>query len=303
MRTRYEHNGLVWIDMESPSRDEAQDVVDQYGVAPLVAQELLLPSTKPRADFYPGYVYLVLHFPALHHSHRAREQEIDFIIGKKFLITTRYDTIDPLHKFSKIFEVNSLLDTSNLGEHGGMLFFALLKQLYKSVEHEVEFIKHDIAIIEESIFAGHEVRMVSGISRVARDLLNLRQVMEPHREVLREFETKGAQFFGEEFAPYLRALSDEYYRVHNHIMRQTESLHELRETNNSLLTTKQNETMKVFTIMAFVTFPLSLIASIFSTDAVHEPIIGSPYDFWIILGIMAFAAFLMLLYFKTKRWL
>jgi len=303
MRTRYEHNGLVWIDMESPSRDEAQDIVDQFGVSPLVAEELLLPSTKPRAEFFPGYVYLVLHFPALRHSHRSREQEVDFIIGKQFLITTRYDTIDPLHKLSKIFEVNNLLDKSNIGEHGGFLFFAVLKKLYKSVEHEVEFIRHDIAIIEEHIFAGHEVRMVTAISRVARDLLNLRQVIEPHREVLREFEARGPAFFGEDFSPYLRALSDEYYRVHNHIMRETESLHELRETNNALLTTKQNETMKIFTILAFTTFPLTLVAAIFSMDSKYTPIVGSPYDFWIIIGLMALMTCCMFWYFKHKKWL
>jgi len=99
MRTRYEHNGLVWVDLESPSRDEVQDVVDQFAIESSVAEELLLPSTKPRVDFYADYAYLVLHFPALRHSHRTREQEVDFIVGKNFLITTRYDTIDPLHKF------------------------------------------------------------------------------------------------------------------------------------------------------------------------------------------------------------
>jgi len=202
-----------------------------------------------------------------------------------------------------VFEVNTLLDKSNLGEHGGDLFFAMMKKMYRSIDHELEFIRHDIAVIEEHIFAGHEIRMVSAISRSARDLLNLRQVIEPHREILHEFETGGGRLFGEGFVPRLRALSDEYYRVHNHVMRQTESLHELRETNNALLTTKQNETMKTFTIMAFLTFPLSLIASIFSTDAQHEPIVGSPYDFWIIIGLMLGVAFLMYLYFKRKHWL
>jgi hypothetical protein len=57
-------------------------------------------------------------------------------------------------------------------------------------------------------------------------------------------------------------MSNEYYRVHNHVMRNTESLHELRETNNSLLTTKQNETMRVLTGMALLTFPLTLFVTI-----------------------------------------
>ena len=303
MHTRYEHNGLVWIDLESPSRDEVQDVMDQFAIAPLIAEELLLPTTKPRVEFYPTYAYLVLHFPALRHSHKTREQEIDFIVGQNFLITTHYDTIDPLHKFSKVFEVNSLLDKSNLGDHAGYMLYYMLKKLYGAVQHEVEYVQHDLAIVEDHVFSGHEVSMVASISRSARDLLNLRQRIEPHREVLRDFESGGPQFFGKDFSPYVRAISDEYYRVYNHIMRATESLHELRETNNSLLTTKQNETMRILTIMALLTFPLALFVALFDIDATSNPIIGLPYDFWIILGAVLTIGTGMLLYFKHRKWL
>jgi magnesium transporter len=303
MHSRFEHNGLVWIDLESPTREEVQDVVDQFGIDLLIGEELLLPSTKPRAEFYSSYAYVVLHFPALRHSHKTREQEMDFVIGRNFLVTTHYDTIDPLHKFSKIFEVNSVLDKSNLGDHAGFLFFYMLKKLYKAVEHEVEYVRHDLSFVEEHIFSGHEVQMVEAISRSARDLLNLRQTIEPHRDVLRILEEAGPQFFGVDFTPYLRALSNEYYRVHNHITRHADFLHELRETNNSLLTTKQNETIKTLTVMAFVTLPLSLVAGIFEINARNMPIVGNRYDFWIILGIMALTCVVILSYFKHKKWL
>src|SRR3989338_244499 len=303
MHTRYEHNGLIWVDLEPPSRDEVQDVMDQFEIAPLVAEELLLPTTKPRVEFYPTYAYLVLHFPALRHRHKTPEQEIDFIVGHNYIITTHYDTIDPLHKFSKVFEVNTLLDKSNLGDHAGFMLFYMLKNLYGAVEHEVDYVRHALDVIEDRIFSGHEVAMVTNISRSARDLLNLRQRIEPHRDVLRDFEAGGPQFFGTAFSPYLRTLSDEYYRVHNHIMRATESLHELRETNNSLLTTKQNEKMRILTIMALLTFPLALFVAIFDIDAISNPIIGLPYDFWIILGAVLTIGAGMLLYFKHRKWL
>ena len=294
---------MVWIDLESPSRNEVQEVMDQFGIAHLTAEELLLPTTKPRVEFYPTYAYLVLHFPALRHSHKSPEQEVDFVVGHNFIITAHYDTVDPLHNFSKVFEVNSLLDKSNLGDHAGFILFYMLKKLYGAVEHEVEYVRHALDVIEDRIFSGHEVAMVSNISRSARDLLNLRQRIEPHRDVLRDFEAGGPAFFGAEFTPYLRALSDEYYRVHNHIMRATESLHELRETNNSLLTTKQNETMRILTIMALLTFPLALFVAIFDINATSNPIIGLPYDFWIIVGLVIGAGAVMLWYFRHKKWL
>lgn len=303
MHSRFEHNGLVWVDLESPNRTEVQDLAAEFDIAPLVAEELLLPSTKPRVEFQPDYIYIVLHFPALHHSHKTREQEIDFIIGRNYLITTRYDTIDPLHDFSKIFEVNSILDKSNVGEHAGFLFYYMLKKLYKAVEHEIEYISRDLLNIEDRIFMGHEVEVVRAISGSARDLLNLRLTIEPHREILHTLEEAGAQFFGTNFSPYLRAISNDYYRVHNHIMRYTDSIHELRETNNSLLSTKENETMRVLTIMALLTFPLSLMVAILQIDTVHNPIRGLPYDFWIILGTVLFTGTCMIVYFKHKKWL
>ncbi len=302
MYSRLEHEGLVWVDLESPTRDEVARVVEEFQILPMVAEELLFPATKPRAEFYEEYAYLVLHFPALRHSHKTREQEIDFIVGKQFVITAHYDVIDPLHKFAKIFEVHSILDKGDNGGHAGFLFFYMLKKLYKAVEHEVEYVRHDLAVIEEHIFSEHQVEMVAAISRSARDLLNIRQAIEPHREVLHTVETDGPHLFGQEFSSYLRALSNEYYRVHNHVMRETEALHELRETNNSLLTTRQNETMKNLTLLAFITLPLSLIASIFEMNTHDTPIIGMPYDFWIIIGGMLVITLMMLWYFKHKKW-
>ncbi|HEV3245507.1 MAG TPA: CorA family divalent cation transporter [Candidatus Paceibacterota bacterium] len=303
MRSRFEHGGLIWIDLESPTREEVRETAEEFQIEPLVAEELLLPSSKPRAEFHTNYAYVVMRFPALHHSHKTQEQEIDFVIGRNFLVTARYDMVDPLHKFSKVFEVNSVLDESNIGEHAGFIFFYMLRKLYRSIEHEVEYVQHDLHIIEEHIFSGKEISMVAAISRSARDLLNLRQTIEPHREILHELEADGPSFFGPDFAKFLRALSNEYYRVHNHIMRYTEFLHELRETNNSLLTTKQNETMKRFTILAFTIFPLELVAAIFSMRTTSDPIVGLPYDWWIIVGGMSIAVFIMYWYYKRQEWL
>lgn len=303
MQTRFEHDGLQWVDLESPTHDEIVRVAAEFDIDSTIAEELLLPSSKPRAEFYPRYAYIILHFPALRHSHKTREQEIDFVIGEKFIITAHYDTIDPLHKFSKVLEVNTVLNKSTIGEHAGYFFYFMLKKLYRSVEHELEYIQHDLHNIEEQVFSGEEVEMVAAISRSSRDLLNLRQTIEPHRDMLRELELGGPAFWGEDFRPYLRTLSNEYYRVHNHTMRNTESLHELRETNNSLLSTKQNETMRMLTIMALFTFPLALLVAILEADAAGNPIRDMSNGFFLIAAAVAAGGIGMYLFFRYKKWL
>lgn len=300
----YKHKHLTWIDVESPSPEEVRELMEKYNIDPLVADELLLPTLKPRVDTYSNFIYLILHFPAFKHSHGGGiNQEIDFIIGKDFLITTRYDSIDPLHKFSKVFEVNSVLDKSDIGEHAGFLFFYMVRKLYKSLEHELEYIEDSLEIIEEDIFEGKEKEMVIALSHVSRDLLNLKQALSPHQEILSSFSEAGKDFFGNDFSNHLNSIMGEYYRIKNGISVHTDTLYELRETNNSVLSTKQNEVMKVLTIMAFVTFPLSLIASVFGMNTVNIPIVGHFLDFWLVMGIMGFAGLMMFIFFKRNHWL
>ena len=301
MRVTYEHKDLKWVDLESPTREEVKTIMQEFRISPMVAEELLLPATKARIEFHDGFLYLVLHFPAHSHKDHRHEQEIDFIIGHNFVITTRYDHIDSLHQFSKVFEVNSILDKSEIGNSAGLVFFYMMKRLYKMVEHEVEHTRLDMIEIENRIFLGEEKQMVKALSKSGRTLLNLRQTIEPHREVLQRLENEGPRFFGPDFTPYLRALSNDYYRVHNHIMRNTESLRELRETNNGLLSTKQNETIQMLTVLTFIFSPLALLAAVFQASQ-HAPFVGNAYDFWIITLLMVLAAFFLAFYFKKRNW-
>lgn len=303
MYTRHTYRDIVWVDLESPSREDVERVIEEFNIESNIAEELLLPSVKARAEVRADYMYLVLHFPALHHSHKTREQEMDFIIGKKFLITTHYDLIDPLHKFEKIFQTHALLNNYQDAEHAGTIFITMMRRLYRAVEHEVESIRQGMHDIEESIFSNHHVEMVSAISRTARDLLNLRHTIEPHRDALQTLEAHAPTIFDATFVQHIKDLTNEYYRVHNHIMRETESLHELRETNNSMLTTKQNESMRIFTILAFFTFPLTLIVSVADISTPDNPLLAVQHPFWIVVALLTVVTVCMFVYFKRKKWL
>jgi len=234
---------------------------------------------------------------------KSGSQEIDFIIGKDFLITTHYEVIDPLHEFSKVFETNSLLDKSDIEIHAGYLFFYVAKELYRSLSRELDSINRELEDIEEKIFAGGEDKMVKVLSRVTRDLLNVRQAIYPHKDTLNSFEVTGTTFFGNDFKYHLRSIVGEYYKISNVLEGHKETVQELRITNDSLLTTKTNNIIKILTIMAFITFPLSLIASIFGMNTQHMPLIGEQNDFWIIIIFMLGATAMMFIYFKYKKWI
>ena len=316
MLTKHTLRDLTWIDLESPTAEEIREIMETYRLHPLAADELLAPTVKPRVDQYGHFIYLILHFPALKHTHAGdRRQEVDFIIGRDFIITTRYDTIDPLHKFAKVFEVEAVRNNKQGADdnaekkmtpdiqHAGHIFFFMIRKLYRAVQHELEFITDELSAVEERIFQGHEKEMVMELSKTSRHLLDFKQTLTPHRDMLDSFKDVSVEFFDDAFVPYAKAVLGECYRVWAELRNNLEMLSELRETNNSLVSTKQNEVMKILTIMAFVTFPLSLIASIFGMNTHFLPIVGHPNDFWIVTGIMGALTACFFVFFKYKKWL
>jgi magnesium transporter len=302
--TRRSRDSLIWIDLENPSREEVAGIAEEFALDAVVAEEILSPARKPRIELFDDYFFLILHFPALRHSHRTTTlQEIDFVVGKEFLITVRYDSVDAIDKFGRVFDVGSVLKHSPEGDHAGYLFYSLVQKLYHSLGHELEYIESALESIEGRIFDGVERAMVRELSFYGRDLADIVKAIGYHEDVLASLESAGEKLFGNGFRFYLHRVLGEYRRIRHQLSSAQHFFSELRETNNSLLSTKQNEVMKTLTIMAFVTFPLTLIASLFGMNTVGTPILGHSADFWIIIVVMLLLSLVMFGYFKYKKWL
>lgn len=291
---------MTWIDMVAPTHTELRQVMQEFDLNPTIVEELTSPSTKAKVERQGDCLYLVLHFPALR-THGRAEQEIDFVLGKHYLITVRYENIDPLHLFAKSFEVNTVLGQGH--HHGGHLFVSMVRSIYKALTSECENLAGKLDDIEEMIFRGREREMVARISHAARIVHDFRRVLAPHQEMLASLEAPGERLFGVAFSYHVRSVLGEEARVRRTLEHLREWLYELRMTNDSLLSLKQNEVMKNLTIMAFMTFPLTLLVAVFTIPAEHTPIVGMQYDFWIILGILLAAGCGFILFFKYKKWL
>lgn len=301
MMTRYAQHDLTWVDLVSPSASEVRAVMKEFNLDPLIAEELLTPSFKPKVERRGDAVYVILHFPALRMMGTRPEQEIDFVVGKHFLVTTRYETIDPLHSFAKAFEVNTVLGRGG-ASHGGHLFVALVRSLYIALGDECGEVRRTLQAIEERIFGGDERGMVVALSHVGRTIHDFRQSLQPHREMLQSLEPAAGRFFGTEFGYYIRELVGAYERVEATLNNLYESLAELRATNDSLLTTKQNETIQKLTVLTFIFLPLTFVGQLFGMNLL-VPFANDPRAFWFVVLAMGILALTCFGYFKHKGWL
>lgn len=290
----------VWIDLNSPTKEEVDSLMLTQNISPVIAKDLLAPTPTQYAEENSDAIYTVLHIPTFKHSHATQaSQEVDFIIKADGLITARYDSIDALHYFAKRVEVSEILNKSK----NSHLFFDLMREIYQSMTNELAYIEDWMKEIEKNIFDGQEKAMVFTISNVGRNLLNFKRIVDPHGSVFMFLKDVGGEKFGKEFEEQSKALSEEWRQIMKRVNNQMDLVIELRETNNSMLSTKQNEIMKVFTIMAFITFPLSLVASIFGMNISFMPITDSPSAFWLIIGIMLLISLSMFTFFKYKKWI
>lgn len=307
MISKYKHKNITWVDIEKPTRNEIIEIVEAYKIPKIAGEELLTETLKSKVDYYDkeDVIYLVLHFPFFDKKERiVVEKEIDFLLGKNFLITTHYQEIDPFNTFSKIFQNDSILDGNKIGENPGFLFFYILKNLYKNLDNELDSIAVNLEKIEHDIFDGKEKDAVNSISYVNRKIIRFRKAISFHGEIIQSIERVGTDMFGSSFSFNMSMIISEYNKVNSTISWYKELLNDMRDTNDTLLTTKTNETVKTLTIMTFIMLPITLITGVFGMNVVQELVlIKSISDFFIVIGAMVLTGLIMFVYFKGKKWL
>lgn len=304
MLNRYNYKNLKWIDLESPTKEEIDHLRDEFNVPGSVSEELLTSTVRSKVDLHDGMIYLVLHFPKMVSAENEQtDQEIDFILGKDFLITTHYENSKPMSDFAKMLELDTLLNKKKMNDDNAVfLFFELMKLLYRHSQEELESINDLLRDLENRIYSGKEEQTVYLISKVNRILLDFRQAIRYHLETLKSFENAAKAFYGDKFQYYLDSMISEYNKLQNKLDGHKEILNDLRDTNDSLINTKTNSTIKTLTVMSFIMLPLSLITGLFGMN-MEFTIIQKPDDFIVLIGGMVVLGIIMYIFFKLKKWI
>ncbi|MEO5646236.1 MAG: CorA family divalent cation transporter [Candidatus Paceibacterota bacterium] len=305
MISRYAYHGLTWVDLESPSREEILHISEEFGLSKLVEEEMFSSTLRSKVDLYDEFIYLILHFPVFNKKNKLRnDQELDFIIGKNFIVTVRYELIDPITEFAALFENVEKLDQNKRISDAGIMFMEMMKQLYKASAIELEEITSRIPEIEHQIFNDKEEKMVRIISQTNRKLLDFKQAIRFHKDILHSYETASKRFFGDSYVYYAELITSEFNKVNSVLEGHHDLLKELQLTNDSLLSAKSNEILRTFTILTFVMLPLTLITGIFGMNTVANLIfIRTIHDFYIVVGAMVLTGLCMFIYFRAKKWI
>ncbi len=301
MISKYTYKSLTWVDLESPTIDELSHIMEEYNIPKSIEKEIGQFSDYSKVELYEKCIYLILHFP--HKSHKkeeSQEQEIDFIVGDKFMITVHYEFSHSLLEFSKIFEDGSTLEQKTDLDHIGILVYNLMKALYSHSRQDLSIISNLIKETEHQIFKGNGDKVVADLSNANHLLIDFRLALGFHEDVLESFENTTKQFFGDKFLYYFSAILSEYKKTKAILENYKETLDNLRETNDSMLANKTNKTIKILTIITFLMSPITVISSIFM---MNTDLILNRKEFYLVLIIMFVTSIITFVYFKVKKWI
>lgn len=301
MITRHNIYGTPWIDLYNPTMEEIHTVIDEFSIDERCAVELIKPSLLAKVERFNDHLYFVLHFPDHPAQKIGTSIEIDFIVHRDFIITTRYTDIDIFLIFEKKHTVSDR-STSGMDIHGGVIFGLMITDLYNGLFEELTFIKSDIESLENKMFNESKSSISFDLMTTQRKLLDCKSALRLHSDILHSFEHESLLLFGSQYNNTIRDIMNKYYRMTSVLESSKEIVYELRETYDAFISNQTNAIMRTLTLMSFTTFPLSLIAIIlFDPSSPH--IFHGEHGFTIIVGILLVIFIIMMLYFKKKKWI
>lgn len=305
MLFRFERGDTHWIDLENPTPDEVRKAAHELGFGGRIIEELISPSPLPLVLHEEPAALLVLHFPSLsNNAARSPQKEVDFVVGKHFVLTVRYEVVAPLHELRKLLETDALLGARGAIEPDALLEL-LFNHLYGSIRAEVAQAGKRLERVEQEMFLNKERATVRTISEISREFLRLEATIAGEEDSLTLFleELANKEIFGSAFKARVKRILAQHAQTAHFVATLRAIATELRETNAALLNTAQNEIMQRLTVITFTLLPLSLVVNMFEMNLPGVPLSTHPQAFWVIAGIMCIIAGILIFFFTRKRWL
>jgi magnesium transporter len=296
---------LTWIHLDSPTSEEATLLAERFGWHPLDIEDVLSKRQRPKIDEYAedGYLFVVLHFPVYDKAvHRLNAAELDVFVGQDYLVTLPNVELLPVTRlFRRCMEDEELRDQL-FSKGSGYLFYHVLDDLFDYCFPILDKIGHKLDSIEDDVFEGRSEEVVRDISDAKQEIISYRKIIKPERSTLRVLERQIERFLPEDLELYFDDIVDAAERIWDLLDNHKEVVEALEDTNESVISHRQNRVLLVLTLVSVILLPLTLITGLFGMN-VRFPGFDTARAFWIICGSMLAIAVGLIGFVRYKRWL
>lgn len=300
---KFKHSDSVtWINVNGLNHvDDIEKIGLHYDLHPLVLEDIVSISQRPKIDEYEDYIFVVLKMLHVDKEDSIISEQVSFILGKGYVLSfqeSEGDVFDAVRE--RIRQGKGRTRTMQ----ADYLLYILMDAIVDHYFIIIEALGEKIEDYEDRIFSGHVNKNINkDIQDLKREILRVRRTIFPLREVISRIEKHESTLILEKTKTFYRDIYDHLIQVSENIDIYREMIWSLMDMYMTSISNKMNEVMKVLTIMASIFIPLTFIAGVYGMNFDYIPELHYKYAYPIFWAVMIVIFLGMLYYFKQKKWL
>jgi magnesium transporter len=205
----------VWIDLTDPSPDVVESIGGHIGLHPLVAEDIIESNERAKIELVGDIIHIVMF--VLTRDEEMKTGEIDFVLGERYLLSVHPSSWDPLTVHQLKLGIETIL-----GQGVDFLLWALLDGIVDGYFPVFDEYADEIDDVQDAIIADPSREALQQVFQLKRDLVRLRHVVHPSREIFSRLTSREFELIGDAQIFYFRD-------VYDHLIRLTDEFDTLRE--------------------------------------------------------------------------
>jgi magnesium transporter len=301
-------NLFLWVDLEKPTPEESRSVLEVvFHFHPLSIEDCLTASASPKVeeyspkegDLFTPYLFMVIH--AVDYSRkdgRFATTELDFFLGKNFLVTFHEA---PMRSVT-VVEERALSGGLNIARAPDRVAHSLLDTLVDNYKPALDELSLEIAELEQVALQRHSKETLTKIVQIKKEVLHLRQIIGPQREVLARFAQGEFKLVRPHLVPYFRNVYDGLFHIDELAQGYMDSLTGILQVYLNMSSNQTGEVVKLLTLITVITTPLMMIGTWYGMNFENMHELHAKYGYLVATVVMVASTVLTYWYFKKKKW-
>ena len=248
-------DSTTWINLNGLNHvADIEKLGSHYELHPLVLEDIVNISQRPKIDEYDNYIFVVLKMLYYDIDQNIVSEQVSFILGKNYVISFQESEGDVLDSVrTRIRQAKGRVRQMQ----ADYLLYVLIDAIVDHYFSVIEILGDKIEDFETAIFSGDVNDDTSkNIQNLKREILRVRRAIFPLREVISRIEKSDNTLINKKTITYYRDVYDHLIQVSENIDIYREMIWSLMDMYMTTISNKMNEVMKVLTIMASIFIPL-----------------------------------------------
>jgi magnesium transporter len=301
LRDKVREDCVTWIDVQGLGDEQIlRTVAGIFHLPPLELEDVVNVPQRPKVTVYNHDLLIVTRMAMLIEAHDLDMDQVSIVLGSHFVLTfqERYgDVLDPVRNRIRH-------DVGAIRRAGAdFLAYAILDATIDGYYPVLEAFGEKLEALEQEITTCVRPQELHSIHEVKRELLAVRRGIWPQREMLGALSRGEDARISETTQVHLRDCYDHCVQIIDMVETYRELASSLTDLYMSSVANRQNDIMRVLTVIATIFMPLTFLAGIYGMNFQHMPELELFWGYPVLLACMAVLAGGMLVYFARKGWL